>query len=135
MEIFIKIATAFLVGGAICFAVQIVIDKTALTPARILVFLVVGGVLLGAVGLYDKIYSFAGCGISVPLIGFGGNIAKTVRESVLSSGLSGIITAPVTAAAGGIGASLFFAFINALIFRGRPKRVSGKKKNPQPESF
>ena len=93
MEIFIKIATAFLVGGAICFAVQIVIDKTALTPARILVFLVVGGVLLGAVGLYDKIYSFAGCGISVSLIGFGGNIAKTVRESVLSSGLSGIITA------------------------------------------
>ena len=94
---------AFLIGGAICAAAQLLIDLTRLTPARILVGTVVLGVLLGALGLYEPLLKVAGCGVSVPLIGFGGGIARGVREAVAKDGLLGVLSGPITAAAGGLG--------------------------------
>ena len=112
---------AFLVGGAFCVIAQILIDKTKMTPARILVSYVVAGVLLGAVGLYKPLVDFAGAGATTPLTGFGYLIAKGVREAVLEKGLVGALTGGLTAAAGGTAAALCFGFLAALIFRGRPK--------------
>ena len=114
---------AFLIGGALCAAAQILIDLTRLTPARILVGTVVLGVLLGALGLYEPLLKLAGCGVSVPLIGFGGNIAKGVREAVAKDGLLGVLTGPMSAAAGGLGAAMIFAFLCALLFSSKPKRM------------
>ena len=101
--IFLK---AFLVGGLICGLVQLLIDKTALTPARILVGLVVVGVVLGAVGLYEPLWKFAEEGAGVPLLGFGANMVKGVKEAVDEQGLIGVLTGPMTAAAGGITAAV-----------------------------
>lgn len=112
---------AFLVGGALCVIAQILIDKTKLTPARILVGYVVAGVLLGAVGLYEPLTEFAGAGATTPLTGFGYNIAKGVKEAVDEKGLLGALTGPLTAAAGGTAAALVFAFLAALVFKGKPK--------------
>ena len=114
---------AFLVGGALCAIAQILIDLTHLTPARILVGTVVFGVALGALGLYEPLLKLAGCGVSVPLVGFGGNIAKGVREAVARDGLLGVLTGPVTAAAGGLSAAMLFAFLCALLFSSKPKRM------------
>ena len=108
---------AFLVGGLLCVIGQILIDRTKVTPARILVAYVVAGVLLGAVGLYDKLVDFAGAGASVPLTGFGHLLAKGVREGLAEKGLFGILSGGLTATAGGIAAAIIFALIIALIFK------------------
>ena len=108
---------AFLVGGLFCALGQILIDKTKLTPARILVIYVIAGVVLGAVGLYEPIVQFAGSGATVPLTGFGYLLAKGVRESVAQDGLLGVVKGGVTAAAVGISASVFFGYLVALIFK------------------
>ncbi len=112
---------AFVVGGGLCVVAQILIDKTRMTPARILVTYVVAGVFLGAVGLYKPFAEFAGAGATTPLTGFGYLIAKGVREAVLEKGLIGALTGGLTAAAGGTAAALFFGFLAALIFKGKPK--------------
>ena len=114
--------TAFAVGGAFCVIAQVLIDKTKLTPARILVSYVVAGVILGGVGLYEPLVKFAGGGATTPLTGFGYTIAKGVKEAVDKEGLIGVLKGGLTATAGGITAALFFGFIAALIFKSRPKR-------------
>ena len=114
---------AFLVGGAFCAAAQLLLDLSALTPARVLVIYVVAGVALGAVGLYEPLYRFAGAGASVPLVGFGAAVARGVREAVESDGALGILTGGLTAAAGGTSAALIFGYLSALIFHGKPKRA------------
>ncbi len=112
---------AFLVGGLFCVVAQILIDRTKLTPARILVIYVIAGVLLGAVGLYKPLVEFAGAGASTPLTGFGYLISKGVKEAVEEKGLLGALTGPLTAAAGGTAAALIMGFLMALIFKGKPK--------------
>ncbi len=112
---------AFLVGGGFCTIAQILIDTTRLTPARILVLYVSFGVLLGAVGLFQPLKEWAGSGVTVPLIGFGGNIADGVREAVDKEGLLGALKGPLTAASAGTGAALVFGYLAALLFRGKPK--------------
>ena len=112
---------AFTVGGLFCVVAQILIDKTKLTPARILVSYVVIGVILGAVGLYEPLVNFAGAGATTPLTGFGYLIAKGVRRAVEEKGLIGALTGGLSAAAGGTAAALCFGFLASLIFRGKPK--------------
>ncbi len=112
---------AFLVGGAICLIGQILIDKTKLTPARILVSYVVVGVLLGAAGVYEKLVDFAGAGASVPLTGFGNLIAKGVREAIDKDGFLGIFTGGLTAAAGGITAAVFAGLLASFLFKPKDK--------------
>lgn len=112
---------AFLVGGGFCVIAQILIDKTRLTPARILVSYVTAGVILGAVGLYEPLARFAGAGATTPLTGFGYAIARGVKKAVEEQGLIGALTGGLTAAAGGTAAALCFGFLAALVFRGRPK--------------
>ena len=113
---------AFLVGGALCVIAQILIDKTALTPARILVIFVVAGVVLGALGLYKPLVDLAGAGATTPLSGFGYLLSEGVRKAVDEKGLLGALTGGLTAAAGGITAAMFFALAAALIFRGKRKK-------------
>ncbi len=117
-----KYIFAFIVGGMICVIAQILLDKTKLTPARILVAYVVAGVILGGIGLYKPLVDLAGAGATVPLTGFGYNISKGIREAVDEKGLLGIFTGAFTAAAGGTAAALIFGYIAALIFRAKPKR-------------
>ena len=112
---------AFLVGGIICIIAQILIDKTSMTPARILVAYVVVGVLLGAVGLYETLADLGGAGATVPLTGFGYLISKGVREAVEKKGLLGALTGPLTAAAGGTAAALVFGYVVALLSKGKAK--------------
>ena len=112
---------AFLVGGILCLIGQIFVDKTGLTPARILVGYVVSGVLLSAVGIYQKLVAFAGAGASVPLTGFGHCIAKGVREAVSSDGFMGILTGGLKATAGGITAAIVAGLIASLIFKPKDK--------------
>ena len=112
---------AFLVGGVLCLIGQLLIDKTRLTPARILVSYVVVGVLLGALGLYDKLVDFAGAGATVPLTGFGNTLAKGVREAVDEKGALGILTGGLTATAGGIAAAVVFGWLDGLIFKPKDK--------------
>ncbi len=112
---------AFLVGGILCVIAQILIDKTKLTPARILVIYVVAGVILDAVGLYQAIVDFGGAGATTPLTGFGYLIAKGVRKAVEEKGLLGALTGSLTAASGGIAAALVFGYAVALICKGKPK--------------
>lgn len=121
MEFILPYLKAFLVGGIFCAFAQILIDKTKLTPARILVGYVVAGVFLEAVGLYSRLVDFAGAGATVPLTGFGYNIAKGVKKAVDESGLLGVFTGELTAAAGGTAAALMFGFLAALIFKGKAK--------------
>jgi len=113
---------AFLVGGLICLLAQILIDKTKMTPARILVLLVVSGVFLDAVGLFAPLKAFGGAGVTTPLLGFGGLIANGVREAVDRQGLLGALTGGISATAGGISAALVFGYVAALCTRGKPKR-------------
>jgi stage V sporulation protein AE len=112
---------AFLVGGSICLIGQILIDKTKLTPARILVSFVVIGVVLGAIGLYEPLIEFAGAGASVPLTGFGNLIAKGVRKAIDKDGFLGIFTGGLTAAAGGITAAIVAGLIASFIFKPKDK--------------
>ncbi len=110
---------AFIVGGLICVIGQILIDRTQLTPARILVGYVTAGVILSAVGVYGPLVEFAGGGASVPLSGFGHLLAQGVREAVDEKGLLGVLTGGFTSAAAGITAAMFFGFIVAMV--GKPK--------------
>lgn len=112
---------AFLIGGLLCVIGQILIDKTKLTPARILVSYVVIGVLLGAVGIYEKLVDFAGAGASVPLTGFGYTLANGVREAVDQHGFLGIFLGGLKAAAGGITAAILSGLIVSLVFRDKDK--------------
>ena len=112
---------AFLVGGALCLIGQILIDKTKLTPARILVSYVVIGVFLGAIGVYEPFIKFAGAGASVPLTGFGSILAKGVREAVDEKGFLGIFLGGLKASAGGIAAAIVSGLIVSLIFKDKDK--------------
>lgn len=123
MEMLVTSLFAFLVGGLFCVAAEILIDLTPLTPARILVLYVCFGVFLGAVGLYEPLYEFAGCGASVPLIGFGGNIARGIREAVDKEGALGILTGGFTAASAGCASALIFGYLCSLLFSGKPKKA------------
>ena len=120
-EFLLTLIKAFIVGGALCAIAQIFIDKTALTPARILVAYVTVGVILTAVGLYEPLVKFAGCGATVPLTGFGYTLAKGVEKGVSQNGLIGALTGGLTGAAGGIAAAISFGYFFAVIFKGRPK--------------
>ena len=121
MSVVLQLLLAFLFGGALCVIAQILIDKTKLTPARILVGFVVAGVLLGAVGVYGPFAQLAGAGATTPLSGFGYLIAKGVREAMDEKGLLGALTGGLSSAAGGIAAALVFGYLAALIFQGKPK--------------
>ena len=112
---------AFLVGGLLCAVGQILIDRTKLTPARILTGYVVAGVILSGFGVYERLAEFAGAGATVPLSGFGHLLAKGVREAVSRDGLLGIFKGGVAAAAAGISASVFFGFLASLIFKTHEK--------------
>lgn len=112
---------AFLCGGILCLIGQILIDKTKLTPARILVIYVVAGVILGGLGIYQYIADWGGAGATVPLTGFGYALSKGVVAAIQKSGFIGIFTGGVTATAGGIAAAVFFGFLVALIFKPKPK--------------
>ena len=112
---------AFLVGGLLCLIGQILIDKTKLTPARILVSYVVIGVLLGATGVYQPLVEFAGAGATVPLTGFGNNLAKGVKEAIQEDGFLGIFTGGLKASAGGITAAIISGLLAGLIFKAKDK--------------
>ena len=112
---------AFLVGGVFCIIGQLLIDKTKLTPARILVTYVVSGVVLGAIGVYKPLADWAGAGATVPLTGFGYSLAKGVKEAVAEKGLLGAVTGGVTSTAGGIAAAIFLGVLVAFIFKPKPK--------------
>lgn len=118
---YIALLKAFLVGGTICGISQIIIDKTKLTPAKILVTYVTLGVILTGLGIYEHIAEFGGAGATVPLLGFGFLLANGVEAAVLEQGLLGAFTGGITAAAGGITASIFFSYIIALLFKSGDK--------------
>ena len=117
MEVFGEYARAFLCGGLICLVGQVLIDRTSLTPAKILTLFVVSGVVLQAVGVYQAVVDFGGAGATVPLTGFGYNLAKGVAKAVAEHGLLGAFTGGVTAAAGGIAAAVLFSYLAALVFK------------------
>ena len=112
---------AFWVGGLICAIAQILIDKTTLTPARILVFYVSAGVFLTAFGIYPPIVKYAGAGATVPIMGFGYSLCNGVKKAVMEQGLIGIFTGGITATAAGITAAVVFAYFLALIFKPKEK--------------
>ena len=117
-----QLLRCFLVGGTICIIGQVLIDKTKLTPARILVTFVTLGAILGGLGVYQKLVDFAGCGATVPLTGFGNLLAKGAIQKAESSGLIGAFTGGTAAAAGGIAAAIFFGYIASLISKPRMKK-------------
>ena len=112
---------AFIFGGLLCLFGQILIDKTKLTPARILVSYVVVGVVLGAIGVYEPLVEFAGAGATTPLTGFGYTLAKGVQKAVTEKGFLGILTGGLTASAGGITAAIIAGLLCSLIFKPRDK--------------
>ena len=113
---------AFIIGGLICVIGQILIDKTKLTPARILVIYVSAGAILGGLGLYKYLIDFAGCGATVPLTGFGSLLAKGTLDEIKSSGLIGILTGGLKASAAGIAAAVFFGYIASLVSKPKIKK-------------
>ncbi len=113
---------AFLVGGAICAVGQVLIDRTKLTPARILVLFVVSGVFLTALGIYQKLVDFAGAGATIPLTGFGYNLAKGVFNEVDQTGLTGALTGGFKAAAAGLGAAITFGYIMSVVAKPKAKK-------------
>ena len=119
----LKAALAFILGGFICSIAQILIDKTKITPAKILVSFVVFGVILGALGLYEPLFKIFGCGISVPLIGFGSAVAKGVREAVLSDGIFGVIGGAFSAMGAGTATALICGFLASLLVKGKSKKM------------
>ena len=122
MEIFLTYLKAFAVGGALCAVGEILIDRTKLTPARILTIYVVAGVVLGAAGVYQPFADWAGAGASVPLTGFGNLLAKGVKKAVTEKGLLGVFTGGFTASSAGICAAVFFGLLIALIFKPGEKK-------------
>lgn len=118
----IQLLKCFITGGSICVIGQILIDKTKLTPARILVIFVTTGAILGGLGIYKYIVDFAGAGATVPLTGFGYNLAKGAIKGVQENGLIGAFTGGVTASAGGIAAAVFFGYIASLISKPKMKK-------------
>ena len=112
---------AFLIGGLICVIGQLLIDKTKLTPARILVGYVMVGVFLGAIGVYEPLVQFAGAGASVPLTGFGYIISKGVKEAIAESGFLGILTGGLKASAGGITAAILAGLVASIFFKAKDK--------------
>ncbi len=112
----------FVTGGIICIIGQILIDKTKLTPAKILVIFVTAGAILGGLGIYQYLVDFAGAGATVPLTGFGYNLAKGAIEAAKQSGLVGAFTGGVKAAAGGIAAAVFFGYLASLISKPKMKK-------------
>jgi len=118
----IMLLKAFLVGGIICLIGQILIDKTKLTPARILVAYVTLGAILGGLGIYKYLIDFAGCGATVPLTGFGNLLSKGVISEVSSNGVIGAFTGGIKAAAGGIAAAIFFGYIASLVSKPKIKK-------------
>jgi stage V sporulation protein AE len=112
---------AFLCGGTLCLIGQLLIDKTNLTPARILVVYVVAGVVLGGLGLYRPLAELCGAGATVPLTGFGYSLARGVAKGIAERGFLGILLGGVSAAAGGIAAAVFFGYLAALLFKAKPK--------------
>ena len=112
---------AFVVGGMFCLIGQILIDKTRLTPARILVSFVVMGVILGGIGIYEPLVEFAGAGATVPLTGFGNLLTKGVKKAVTENGFLGIFTGGLTAAAGGIAAAVIAGLVASLLFKDKDK--------------
>ena len=113
---------AFLCGGVLCLIGQVLIDRTSLTPAKILVGYVVGGVILGAAGVYQPLTDWAGAGASVPLSGFGNLLAKGVKKAVEEKGALGALTGGLTASSGGITAAMVAGVVIAVLFRAKPKR-------------
>lgn len=112
---------AFVFGGAICVIAQILIDKTKLTPARILTGYVTAGVILTAIGIYKPFVDFAGCGATVPLTGFGYSLMEGVRKAVSEHGAIGILTGGLSGTAGGITSAIFFSLLVSLFFKGKSK--------------
>ena len=112
---------AFIVGGIFCAIGQVLIDKTKLTPARILVGYVVAGVLLGALGLYKPLVEFSGAGASVPLTGFGYTLAKGVKEAIQQNGFIGVLTGGLKASAGGITAAITVGLLMSILFKAKDK--------------
>ena len=117
-----QLLRCFVVGGLLCLVGQILIDKTKLTPARILVIYVTTGVILGGLGVYKYLVDFAGSGATVPLTGFGYNLAKGTIEAVKENGLIGAFTGGLKASSGGIAAAVFFGYIAALISKPKMKK-------------
>ncbi|WP_297290281.1 stage V sporulation protein AE [uncultured Flavonifractor sp.] len=121
MDLFWTYVRVFVCGGTFCLIGQILIDKTSLTPARILVSYVVAGVILGGLGIYPWLVEWGGAGATVPLTGFGYLLSKGVAEAVAEKGALGILTGGISAAAGGITAAVLFGLLAALLFKSRPK--------------
>ena len=121
MEIFWEYVRAFICGGVLCLIGQLLIDKTPLTPAKILVTYVVSGVILGGLGLYGYVVEWGGAGATVPLTGFGYLLAKGVQKAIAEQGAIGILTGGITAAAAGIAAAIFFGYLVAIIFKSKSK--------------
>ncbi len=119
---FMQYLWCFIIGGVLCIIAQILIDKTKITPARVLVLYVTVGAILGGLGLYKYLVDFAGAGATVPLTGFGYNLAKGAIEGVKETGIIGAFTGGVKAAAGGIAAAVFFGYIASLISKPKIKK-------------
>jgi len=117
IQLLLPFGKAFLVGGILCAIGQILIDRTKLTAAKILVIYVVVGVVLGALGLYDRLVTWAGAGATVPLTGFGNVLAEGMRRAIGEQGVLGIFTGAFTAGAAGIGAAVVFGYLVAVVFR------------------
>jgi len=117
MELFLAYLKAFVVGGLFCAVAQLLIDKTKVTPARIMVLYVIVGVILGALGIYKPLLEWAGCGASVPLTGFGNTLAQGVKQAVTEKGVTGIFTGAFTGGAGGLCAAIVFGYLVALVFK------------------
>jgi len=120
-QIFLPYIKAFLAGGILCAIGQVLIDRTKLTPARILVVFVVAGVLLGAIGVYQPFVEWAGAGATVPLTGFGNVLAQGMKDAVTEKGILGIFSGAFTAGAAGIGAAVLFGYLAAVVFRPEEK--------------
>jgi len=118
----IQIINSFWVGGLICAFAQLLIDKTKITPAKIMVLYVVSGVILTFLGIYKPLVEFAGAGATVPIVGFGYSLAQGVKKAVSSTGILGIFTGGLTATAGGITAAILFGYLAALLFKSKGKK-------------
>lgn len=120
-DFFMLFLKAFVVGGLICVVGQLLIDLTKLTPAKILVMFVCVGVVLGGLGVYDKLIDFADAGATLPLVGFGSSLAKGVREGIRENGFMGVITGPLSACAGGVTIAILSALVVAFVTKPKDK--------------